>query len=262
MSIHPTAIVVDGAQVHESVEVGPFSLIEAGAVIGSNCRIESNVRIYSHATLGSDNRVCHGATIGADPQDISYTPDRAKRLTVGSHNVFREYVNVSHGVKEDHGTIIGDHNLFMINSHVAHDCVVGDYNIFVNTATLAGHVEVQHHCVLSAHTAVHQFCRVGAYSMLAGIGGARQDIPPYAMANGQYARFVGLNLVGLKRNGFTPEQRTAIKRAYRIFYDSGLTPAQAVEQLRAEPVDPAVATIVEFIESSQRGLITRRGKDD
>ena len=262
VTIHPTAIVEEGAELHETVAVGPYSIVESGAILGPGCVIESNARVYGETTMGSHNRICHGATIGATPQDISYTPERAKRLSIGDQNVFREGVNVSHGVKEDHGTVIGNHNLFMFNCHIAHDCIVGDHNIFANTATLAGHVIIAHHCVLSAHTAIHQFCRVGAYAMLGGISGVRQDIPPYATANGQYARFVGLNLVGLKRNGFDATQRTAIKRAYRTLYDSGLTPAQALEELRTHNPSPEVATIIEFVENSQRGLITRRARED
>ena len=261
-NIHPTAIVETGAELHETAAVGPYSIVEAGAVLGPGCVVESHARVYGKTTMGSHNRVCHGATIGADPQDNSYTYERAKRLTIGDHNVFREGVNISHGVKEDHGTVIGSHNLFMFNCHIAHDCIVGDHNIFANTATLAGHVVIDHHCVLSAHTAVHQFCRIGAYAMLGGISGVRQDIPPYVTANGQYARFVGLNLIGLKRNGFAAEQRMAIKRAYRILYFAGLTPAQALEELRQLPPTPEIATIIEFAGNSQRGLISRRTREE
>lgn len=262
MTIHRTAIIEDGAQLHESVTVGPYSIVEAGAILGPGCIVESHARIYGQTTMGSHNRVYHGATIGATPQDISYTPERAKRLTIGDYNSFREGVNVNHGVKEDHGTVIGHRNLFMFNCHIAHDCVVGDHNIFANTATLAGHVVIDHHCILSAHTAVHQFCRIGAYAMLGGISGVRQDIPPYVTANGQYARFVGLNLVGLKRNGFDAAQRAAIKRAYRILYDARLTPALALAEIKAQDPTPEVATIIEFVENSQRGLITRRARGE
>ena len=119
--IHPSAIVEDGAELHPSVEVGPFSLIEAGAVIGEGCVIESNVRIYAQTRMGANNRVCHGATIGSAPQDVSYTPDRARPLVIGDGNNFKECVNISHGVKEEHGTVIGSHNFLMAFSHVGHD---------------------------------------------------------------------------------------------------------------------------------------------
>ena len=257
-NIHPTAIVDEGAEVHESAVVGPYSIIDAGAVVGEGCVIETNVRIFGMARLGRFNRVCHGATLGAEPQDLTYAPERAKPLVIGDHNHFKEGVNISHGIKEDHGTVIGHHNYFMTYSHVGHDCIVGDHNIFANTATLAGHVEVEHHVFLSGHTATHQFCRIGAYAMIAGVSGVPQDVPPFVLADGHRAEIVGLNIVGLRRNGFSQEQRSAIKRAYRILYKSGLKQAEAVERLKTEETAEAVVHIVRFIESSKRGLIDHR----
>lgn len=256
--IHPTAIIEDGAELHDSVHVGPCSIIEAGAVVGEGCVIESNVRIYGQARLGRFNRVCHGATIGSEPQDLSYTPARARPLTIGDHNHFKEGVNISHGIKEDHGTVIGSHNYFMAYSHAGHDCVVGDHNILANTATLAGHVTVEHHVFLSGHTATHQFCRIGAYAMVAGVSGVPRDVPPYVLADGHRAEIVGLNTVGLRRNGFTQEQRNAIKRAYRVVYRSGLRLADALERLRREEPTSEVGEIVRFIEGTRRGLIDHR----
>ena len=256
--IHPTAIVEDGADVHESAVVGPYSIIDSGAVVGEGCVIETNARIFGMTRLGRFNRVCHGATLGAEPQDLSYAPERAKPLVIGDHNHFKEGVNISHGIKEDHGTVIGNHNYFMTYSHVGHDCIVGDHNIFANTATLAGHVEVEHHVFLSGHTATHQFCRIGAYAMIAGVSGVPQDVPPFVLADGHRAEIVGLNIVGLRRNGFSQEQRSAIKRAYRILYKSGLKQAEAVERLKTEETAEAVVHIVRFIESSKRGLIDHR----
>ena len=256
--IHPTAIIEAGAELHPSVRVGPYSIIEAGAVIGADCVIESSVRVYGQTRMGVGNRVYHGATLGAEPQDLSYTPEKGRPLTIGDHNQFREGVNISHGVKEDHGTVIGSHNFFMAYSHVGHDCVVGDRNIFANTATLAGHVTVEHHCFLSGQTATHQFCRIGAYVMVAGVTGVPQDVPPYVIVDGHRAEIVGLNLVGLRRNGFTQEQRSAIKQAYRLLYKSGLKPADALARLRSVASMPAVAEIVRFVEGSKRGLVGHR----
>ena len=151
--IHPSAIVEDGAEVDPSATIGPFSIVEAGAVIGPGCEIQSNVRIYNHTRMGRDNVVCHGATIGSAPQDLSFTPDKARPLTIGDGNHFKENVNISHGVKEDHGTVIGDGNYLMAFSHIGHDCVVGDHNVFANTATLGGHVELGSRTFLSGHVA-------------------------------------------------------------------------------------------------------------
>lgn len=256
-NIHPSAIIEDGARLHPSATVGPYSIVEAGAVVGADCVIESSVRIYGATRMGAGNRICHGATIGAEPQDLSYTPDKSRPLTIGDHNHFKEGVNISRGVKTGHGTVIGSHNYLMAFAHVGHDCVVGDHNIFANGATLAGHVELAHHAFLSGHVAVHQFARLGAYVMVAGVTGVSQDVPPFTLVDGHRAEIVGLNSVGLKRNGYDQAARTAIKRAYRILYKTALTKAEALEQLRAMH-NPVVNEIVAFIEASQRGLVGHR----
>jgi UDP-N-acetylglucosamine acyltransferase len=258
MSIHPTAIVADGAEVHESVAIGPYSIVEAGACIGPGCVIDSHVRIYGPTRLGSHNRVCHGATIGVEPQDLGYTPERAKPLTIGDHNHFKEGVNISHGLKTDRGTVVGSHNYLMAFAHIGHDALVGDYNIVANTAALGGHVELADHCFLSGHVAVHQFCRIGAYVMIGGLSGVAQDVPPFVIANGQRAQIVGLNSVGLRRCGFDQERRLAIKRAYRTLYESRLKQAEALKLLREQQPTVEVLQLIEFVEQSSRGLISRR----
>ncbi len=258
MNIHQTAIIEPGAELHPSVTVGPYSIIESGAVIGEGCIIESSVRIYGATRMGKHNRVYHGATLGSEPQDLSYTPDKSRPLSIGDHNHFKEGVNISRGVKTDHGTLIGSHNYMMAYSHVGHDCIVGDHNIFANTATLAGHVEMEHHIFLSGHTATHQFCRIGAYAMVAGVTGVPRDVPPYVVADGHRAEIVGLNLVGLKRNGFSPQQRSAIKQAYKTLFKSGLKPAEALERLKADNPTEEVLHIIRFFEASNRGIISHR----
>lgn len=256
--IHPSAIIQPGAQLHPSVRVDAFSIIESGAVLGEGCVIDSHVRIYAYTHMGSDNRVCHGATLGSEPQDLSYTPAKAKPLTIGNGNHFKEGVNISHGVKEEHGTVIGNGNYFMAYAHVGHDCVVGHNNILANTATLAGHVEVGDRVFLSGHTATHQFCRIGSYVMVAGVSGVPQDIPPFVLADGHRTEIVGLNVVGLRRAGFSQAQRNAIKHAYKVIYKSGLGLQAALEQLRAQAPSAEVQQIIAFIEGSKRGLISHR----
>lgn len=255
--IHPTAIIEEGARIHESVEIGPYSIIESDVEISAGTRISSCVRIYGGTRIGSGNRIDHGAVLGCEPQDLSFSPEKGKPLVIGDNNHFREGVNVSRGVKEEHGTIIGNHNYLMAMSHIGHDCVVGDYNILANTATLAGHVEIEHHTFLSGQTATHQFCRIGAYAMVAGVTGVPKDIPPFMMADGHRAEVVGLNLVGLKRAGFSQQQRTVIKQAYKLIYRSGLKLQDALERLADNP-DEQVQHMMNFIRGSKRGIIPHR----
>ncbi|WP_133513120.1 acyl-ACP--UDP-N-acetylglucosamine O-acyltransferase [Candidatus Thiosymbion oneisti] len=256
MGIHPTAIIESGAQLHPSVQVGAYSIIERGAVIGPGCVIESCVRIYGATRMGRDNRIGHGATIGAEPQDLGYRPELSKPLTIGDCNHFKEGVNISRGIKTNQGTRIGDHNFLMAYAHIGHDCTVGDYNIFANTATLAGHAEVENQVFLSGQTAVHQFCRIGAVSMIAGVTGVPQDVPPFVIADGHRARIIGLNLVGLRRNGYTQAQRSTIKAVYRVIFRSGLRQAAALAKAERDYPSPQTRQIVRFIESSRRGVIS------
>jgi len=256
LSVHPTAIVEEGARVHASAQVGAYSIVEKGAIVGPGCVIESCVRIYGATRMGRDNRICHGATIGAEPQDLGYEPGAGKPLTIGDSNHFKEGVNVSRGIKSDQGTRIGNHNYLMAYSHVGHDCIVGDHNVFANTATLAGHVEVEDRVFLSGQTAVHQFCRIGSLCMVAGVTGVPQDVPPFVIADGHRARIVGLNVVGLRRNGYTQEQRNTIKAIYRIIFRSPLRLAEALVTVEREFPTAETRQIVHFIESSRRGVIS------
>lgn len=256
MNIHPTALVSDRAELHPSVKVGPYSIIEAGVRIDEGCVIESHARIFERVSLGAHNTICHGATIGAAPQDLTYTPDKAKPLIIGDHNTFKENVVISLGVKTDTGSRIGDHNYLMNAAHIGHDCIVGNHNIMASNAVLGGHVEMDDYVFISGSVAVHQFCKIGSYAMLSGVSGVAQDVPPYVMTSGNRAQFVGLNRVGLKRNGFNAEQRNTIKRAYQILLQSGLTRKNALHQLQALPASDELDTIIRFVESSDRGIIS------
>jgi len=256
--IHPTAIIDPGARIADDVEVGPFTIIEDDVEIGSGCRISSGVRIYCGTRMGRHNQIDHGVVLGCEPQDLSFTQENSKPLRIGDHNRFREGANISRGIKSEHGTIIGSHNYMMAMCHVGHDCIVGDHNIFANTASLSGHVEMEDHIFLSAKTAIHQFCRIGAYSMISGVTGVTRDVPPYLLADGHRADAVGLNVVGLRRAGFSSAQRQAIKQAYRVIYQPGIKLQQAMEELKASNPTDEVTHIIQFIEANQRGIISQR----
>ncbi len=256
--IHPCAIVDPYARLADDVEVGPFSIIEADVEIGTGCKISSNVRIYSGTRMGCDNQVDHGTVLGCEPQDLGFVQENSKPLIIGDHNRFREGVNISRGVKTDHGTLVGSHNYIMAMCHIGHDCIIGDHNIFANTGSLSGHVEMEDHIFLSGKTATHQFCRIGAYAMIAGLSGVAQDVPPYLLADGHRAEAVNLNIVGLRRADFSPAQRKAIKQAYKIIYKSGLKLQAALDELKASEPTAEVSHIIEFIEGSERGIISHR----
>lgn len=258
MNIHPTAIIHDSARLHESVEVGPYTIIEAGVEIGEGCQIESAVRIYQGTRLGRNNRVCHGALLGCEPQDLGFAPEKSRPLLIGDHNQFREGVNISRGVKTEGGTQIGDHNYFMSGFHAGHDCRLGSHNIFGSNSTLAGHVELGERIFVSGLVAIHQFCFIGDYAMIAGCSKIVKDIPPYVTGDGNPARVIGLNTVGLRRAGIPAANRTAIKQAYKILYHSGLNTSQAVAQLKQETATPECNNILRFFEQSARGVTAHR----
>jgi UDP-N-acetylglucosamine acyltransferase len=256
MSIHPTAIIEPGAQVHPSASVGAHSIVESGAVVGADCIIETCARVYGHTRMGRGNRVGHGVALGAEPQDLGFTPDKARPLVIGDDNHFKEGVTISHGTKHEAGTRIGSRNYFMSYSHAGHDCTIGDDNILANSATLAGHCELDHHIFIAGLVAVHQFARIGAYVMIGGVSGLSQDCPPFVMANGQRARIVGLNSVGLRRNGFDGAQRSRIKAAYRLIFRSALSRATALDRALDEYPGAETRAIVDFIRASRRGVIS------
>ena len=254
--IDATAIVAAGARLAAGVEVGPFTVIGPDVVIGPRCWIGSHAIITGQTTLGADNKVFPFASIGSEPQDKKYGGGPT-RLAIGDRNVFREFCTINRGATPDQGlTRIGDDNLFMAYTHVAHDCTLGNNIVMVNYAGLAGHVELGDWVILSGYTGVHQFCKIGAHAFTAALSGVTRDVPPYIMAVGQPAVPHSINSEGLKRRGFSPEQIRNLRSAYRILYRSDLPLAAAVEQLTAlVPTQPELAPLVQFIASSERSLI-------
>lgn len=253
--IHETAVIDPNAKLGKNVTVGPFTVIDRDVVIGDGTWISSHVSIVGHTTIGKNNRFFPFSSIGEAPQDLKYN-DEPTRLEIGDNNLFRENCTVHRGTIQDQGlTKIGNNNLFMANSHVAHDCVVADHVILTNGAGLAGHVIVEDHAICGASVGVHQFCRIGQHSFLTLGALVSKDVVPYTIVCGEDGRVQGLNLVGLKRRGFSDDQLSAIRKAYKIIFREGLTVEQAVQALEPLVAEWAVVKpMLEALLTSTRGI--------
>ncbi len=254
--IDPRAIVSPHAQLAADVSVGPFSIIGPEVSIGARTVIGPHVVINGPTRLGADNHVFQFASLGDAPQDKKYRGEPT-RLEIGDRNVFRENTTVNRGTTHDRGvTRIGDDNLFMAYSHVAHDCTVGSNTVFANCAALGGHVEIGDWVILGGLTAVHQFSKVGAHAFLAGGAIVTRDVPPYVMVAGNPAVPHAVNAEGLKRRGFSAAQIRNIREAYRIVYRSDLRLVEALERLDARAAEePEVQAFVAFIRSAGRSIV-------
>lgn len=255
MSIDPRAVVAPDAQIAADVEIGPFTVIGAEVSIGAGCRIGPHVVIEGPTRIGAGNRIFQFASIGGDPQDKKYGGERT-RLEIGDRNTFREYVTVNRGTVTGAGvTRIGNDNLLLAYSHVAHDCVLGDHIVMSNAVNLAGHVELGDWVIFGGYAGAHQFCRVGAHAFIGNNTSVLQDIPPYVLATGHPAEPRSVNIEGLKRRGFSEEQLRAIRNAYRVLYRNDLKLEDALVQLREMAAgQPCLGAMVQFIEKSARGL--------
>lgn len=254
--IHPTAIVHPGARLAANVSIGAYSVIGEHVEIGEGTTVGSHVVIGGHTRIGRDNRIFQFNSLGEEPQDKKYAGEPT-RLEIGDRNTIREFCTFNLGTVQDGGvTSIGNDNWIMAYVHIAHDCHVGNNTTFANNAQLAGHVHVEDWAILGGYTGVHQFCRIGAHVMTAVGTVILQDVPPYLMAAGNTAQPYGINVEGLKRRGFTPDDLLALKRAYRTIYKSGLRLDEAKEKLVEDAkTAPAVQRFVDFLEISKRGII-------
>jgi len=252
---HPTAIIHPGARLADDVAVGPYTVIGEHVRIGAGTTIGAHVVIEGWTEIGEACAFLHFVSAGTPPQDLKFGGEET-RLIIGHHNTFREFVTLNRGTHHGGGvTRIGDHNFFMAYVHVAHDCRIGHHVIMANAATLAGHIEIGDHAVLGGLTGVHQFVRIGAYAMIGGCSAVAQDVPPFVSAVGNRAKLYGLNLVGLKRNGFSDERLAALKRAYRLLFQSHLPIKEGVKRTREElPGQADVDELVRFVELSERGI--------
>jgi len=254
--IDPHALVSPQAKLAADVTVGPFSVIGPHVEIGARTIVGPHVVINGPTKIGADNRIFQFASIGDAPQDKKYNGEPT-RLEIGDRNVFRESCTINRGTAQGHGvTRIGDDNLFMAYSHVAHDCIIGSKAVFANCAALAGHVEIGDWVSLGGLTAVHQYVKIGAHAFLAGGAIVQRDVPPYVMVAGNPAEPRMVNSEGLKRRGFDEEQIRQIREAYRILYRSDLKLADALEKLRPiADTRSEIKAFVDFIDSSTRSLV-------
>jgi len=254
--IHPSAVIHSSVRLAADVEVGAFAVIGATVEIGRGTRIGPHTVINGPAKIGEDNRIYQFASVGEEPQDKKYRGE-GTWLVIGDRNVIRESATIHRGTAQDRGeTRIGDDNLLMAYTHVAHDCVIGNQVIMANAASLGGHIQVQDWAILGGFTIVHQFCRIGAHSFSAMGSVVSKDVPPYVTIDGHPAVPRGINTEGLRRRQFSAESISAIRRAYRLLYLSGLKLDQAVEAIRALGADhPDVTCMADFVAKSSRSIV-------
>jgi UDP-N-acetylglucosamine acyltransferase len=257
MSIHPTAIIDPGARIHPSCKIGPYCVIGAEVELGEGCHLVSHVAIEGPTKIGADNGFFPFSSIGMAPQDLSYAGEPT-RLEMGDHNEVREFVTINRGTAKGRGvTKVGNHNLIMAYSHIAHDCDVGDHVILANAATLGGHVTVEEWAVVGALCPVHQFVHIGAHSYIGGGTTITRDVLPFSKtAAARDTHAYGLNAIGLERRGFSKERIAKIHHAYKVLLASKLNTSQALERLKSEQDrGEDVETLIRFIEASERGVI-------
>lgn len=259
--IHSTAVIDPEAVLASDVQVGPYAIIEGPVEVGPGCVIEGHACLCGPLVMGANNFVGYGAVLGKSPQHRGYRGE-ATLLRIGDDNVFREFVTVHRGTVQGNGvTVIGDRNMLMIGSHLGHDVQMGDACTIVNNALVAGHVVLDDGCILSGHTAVQQRVRVGRLAMLGGMGATSKDIPPFVLQQGHNC-VTGLNVIGMRRAGFTPESVDAMRQAFRIFYREGRSQTAALERIEADLGSVSeVREFVTFIRESKIGINPARSID-
>jgi UDP-N-acetylglucosamine acyltransferase len=254
MSIHPSAIVSPKAKLASGVSIGAFSIIDDSVVIGADTAIGAHCVIEGNTTIGKNCEIFTGAVIGSRPQDLKFKDEKVF-LEIGDNNIIREYCTLNPGTSEGAKTIVGDNNLLMAYSHVAHDCRVGNGCVLANNSTLAGHVSIEDKAVVGGIVAIHQFVRIGMLAIIGGCSKVVQDIPPFSTCDGHPARVYGLNLIGLRRKGISHDAIKKIDQAFRLIFNSGLSAKHAVERVEKEiEKTEEIIYLVNFVKSSERGL--------
>ncbi len=252
--ISPMAYVHPDAKMGDNNIIGPFCYIDADVVIGDNNVMQNSVTLNKGTRMGSGNEIFPGASISTKPQDLKFRGEETI-CEIGDNNSIRENVTISRGTASRGTTKVGSNNLLMENMHIAHDCIIGNYCIIGNSTKFAGEVIVDDCAIISAEVLIHQFCHIGGYVMVQGGSRTSQDIPPYVICGKEPIRFAGLNLVGLRRRGFSNETITNLREAYRLLYSKGLM-KEGIEEIKANlEVTPEIQYIIDFVESSERGII-------
>jgi len=255
--IHPTAVVHPQARLAPSVQAGPHAVIDAGVELGADCVVGPHVYLTGSTRAGAGNHFHAGCVIGDAPQDLKYRGEPTP-VIIGDHNVFREHVTVNRPTTLKHATVIGSHNFIMAGAHIAHNCVVGNQVIIANGASLGGHVMVQDRAFISANCLVHQFCRVGTLVMMQGGSAVSKDLPPFTVARGDNS-ICGLNVVGLRRAGYSPAERLELKRLYHALFRSGKIFREALAAARENFSSPGARVMLEFLAMATRGVCFARG---
>jgi UDP-N-acetylglucosamine acyltransferase len=256
--IHPSAIIHPKAQLHASVKVGPYAVIDEGVTIGAECIVGPHVYVTGQTVIGSGNQFFAGCVIGEAPQDLKYK-GAPTGVNIGSGNVFREHVTVHRSNDTATRTVIGSHNFLMANSHVAHNCHLGNRIIFANGVLIAGYVTVEDAVFLSGNAVVHQFVRVGKLALLQGSSALSMDLPPYTIGY-EVNCLCGLNVVGLRRAGVTAAERLELKQLYRALFREGINLRPAVEAARKKFRTGPAQEMLDFVAASKRGVCSDNGK--
>jgi UDP-N-acetylglucosamine acyltransferase len=262
MKIHETAIVHPNAGLGENVEIGPYSIVGENVTIGSGTIIGPHVHLEGWTSIGRNCKIFTGATIGNESKDLKHKQGDRSFVVIGNRNVIRENASISGATGKDDITEIGDDNLLMTYVHVAHDCKIGNNNVLAVLATLGGHVVIENRTVIGAQVAIHQFVRIGTMAITGACSKIVKDVPPYMTADGYPACLHGLNTVGLRRNGVSPENRILLKRAYKLLFRSNLNISQAVVRMKEElKMCEEIENLLRFIETSQRGICVEDRRD-
>ena len=254
--ISPLAYIDPEAVIGENCKIGAFTYIDKNVVIGDNCEIMPHASVLYGTRMGNNNKVFHGAVIGGVPQDLKFKGEDTT-CEIGDNNTIRENVTINRGTASRGKTVVGSNNLFMENSHIGHDCIIGNGCIIGNSSKMAGEVVIDDNAILSACVLVHQFCHIGGYIMVQGGSRTSMDIPPYIIVGREPARYCGLNIVGLRRRGYSNETITNIRNAYRLIYESDNNVSTGLAKIKETiPMTPEIEYIVNFIEKqSERGII-------